>query len=105
MTQQPGTFEKYKKARNEYGRIRREYKIYEKTLWKRQKKSKTFMTLLRSRLLVKEQIIRLKDSVGRVVETEEKIYELNAKFRSFFIVEDKVPTTLERWEVGRDYRC
>lgn len=50
-----------------------------------------------SKLLVKEQIIRLKDLGGRVVEAEGEIREeLNLKFHSVFIVKDILTSKLMR---------
>lgn len=76
------------------------------TLWKMQKENpKLLRNSVRGRLSVKEQIIRLRDSEGRIVETEEETCdELNAKFQGMFTVEEAVLPALGRWEGGGEHR-
>lgn len=50
---------------------------------------------MRSKLSVKEQIARLRNSGGRDIEAEEKIWEeLSAKFQSVLTVEETTTPTL-----------
>lgn len=60
---------------------------------------KLFCKLIWVRLLVKQQITRLKDSEEKVMKTKEELRdELNTKLQNVFTVEDTLPPTLERWE-------
>lgn len=52
---------------------------------------KSFHEFIRRKLKDKEQIIRLKDSVGRVVEVEKICEELETKFQRVFTVQNALP--------------
>lgn len=57
-----------------------------------------------SKSSVKGQIIRLKNSKERVVETDDVCEELRAKFQSLFVLGELLPTTLRRQGLEKDHR-